>query len=170
MPNIDLGALDIAQLEALRDACNRRLLELRRTEGLTLPELLRLLDEVKATLRDQQWKEYARRYDHWFASAPYPRLVGDIFLVEVYAAGPDFLRRRITTQETFANAVAAFVSASTPQQLLACEALVGAVVSMATARIAAGDITGLTSLRTHLGELVRHMGECLDGEAERSPL
>jgi len=54
MFDIDLGALDITQLEALRDACNRRLLELRRTQGLTLPELLQLLEEVKATLRDQQ--------------------------------------------------------------------------------------------------------------------
>jgi hypothetical protein len=65
MPNIDLGALDIAQLEALRDACNRRLLELRRTEGLTLPELLRLLDEVKATLRDQQKEWYSLERWQW---------------------------------------------------------------------------------------------------------
>jgi hypothetical protein len=49
----DIGSLDVAELEALRDAINRRLLELRRTRGLTLPDLLRLLDEVKATLRDQ---------------------------------------------------------------------------------------------------------------------
>jgi hypothetical protein len=49
-----INSLDIAELEALRDACNRRLLELRHTAGLTLPELLRLLDEVKAALRDQR--------------------------------------------------------------------------------------------------------------------
>ena len=50
----DIESLEIAELEALRDACNRRLLALRRTRGLTLPELLRLLDDVKGTLRDQQ--------------------------------------------------------------------------------------------------------------------
>jgi hypothetical protein len=50
----DIESLDIAGLEALRDACNRRLLELRRTRGMALPELLRLLDDVKVTLRDQQ--------------------------------------------------------------------------------------------------------------------
>ena len=54
MFDVDIESLDIAELEALRDACNRRLLELRHTRGLTLPELLRLLDEVKATLRDQR--------------------------------------------------------------------------------------------------------------------
>ena len=54
MFDIDIGTLDIAGLEALRDACNRRLLALRHTRGLTLHELLLLLEEVKATLRDQQ--------------------------------------------------------------------------------------------------------------------
>lgn len=50
----DIETLEIAELEALRDACNRRILSLRRTQGLRLPELLQLLDEVKTTLRDQQ--------------------------------------------------------------------------------------------------------------------
>ena len=50
---IDIQSLDIAQLESLRDAINRRILQMRRTEGLTLPELLRLFEEVKMTLQDQ---------------------------------------------------------------------------------------------------------------------
>lgn len=53
MADIDIGSLDVPALEALRDVINRRLLELRRTRGLALPDLLRLLDEVKAALRDQ---------------------------------------------------------------------------------------------------------------------
>ena len=65
MFDIDIGALDIATLEALRDACNRRLLELRHTRGLTLPELLRLLDEVKATLRDQRKDWYSLERWQW---------------------------------------------------------------------------------------------------------
>jgi hypothetical protein len=58
----DIESLDIAQLEQLRDACNRRLLELRRTKGLALPELLRLLDDVKLALRDQnkEWHSLER--------------------------------------------------------------------------------------------------------------
>src|SRR5262245_5768279 len=62
MFDIDISSLDIAELEALRDACNRRLLALRHTRGLTLPEMLRLLDEVKATLRDQhkEWHSLER--------------------------------------------------------------------------------------------------------------
>src|SRR5688572_1041852 len=40
-----------------------------------------------ATMRDQAWKDYARRYNHWFATAPYPRLVGDVYLVQIYENG-----------------------------------------------------------------------------------
>jgi signal transduction histidine kinase len=39
------------------------------------------------TLRDQEWEDYSRRYDHWFAKAPYPRLVSDVYLVEMYENG-----------------------------------------------------------------------------------
>ena len=59
---VDLQSLDIYELEQLRDAINRRLLQMRRTEGLALPELLRLFDEVKITLQDQgkQWLSLER--------------------------------------------------------------------------------------------------------------
>jgi hypothetical protein len=59
---IDIHALDIYELEQLRDAINRRILQMRRTEGLTLPELLRLFEEVKLTLQDQgkQWYSLER--------------------------------------------------------------------------------------------------------------
>jgi hypothetical protein len=58
----DISGLDIAQLERLRDACNRRLLELRRTQGLTLPELLHLFEETKVALTDQhkEWRSLER--------------------------------------------------------------------------------------------------------------
>jgi hypothetical protein len=54
---VDIQSLDIYELEQLRDAVNRRLLQMRRTDGLALPELLRLFEEVKTTLQDQgkQW-------------------------------------------------------------------------------------------------------------------
>ena len=59
---IDIETLDIDQLELLRDAVNRRILDMRQTKGLALPELLRLLEEVKATLSDQgkEWHSLER--------------------------------------------------------------------------------------------------------------
>jgi hypothetical protein len=62
---IDIDSLEVAELEALRDACNRRLLRLRRTEGLSLPELLQLLEEVKTTLQDQQKEWYSLERWQW---------------------------------------------------------------------------------------------------------
>ena len=58
----DIETLDIQELEQLRDRVNRRLLQMRRTEGLRLPELLQLFEEVKATLQDQgkEWRSLER--------------------------------------------------------------------------------------------------------------
>ena len=62
---IDIQTLDITQLEQLRDAINRRLLKMRRTEGLRLPELLLLFEEVKTTLQDQGKDWYSLERWQW---------------------------------------------------------------------------------------------------------
>jgi hypothetical protein len=58
----NLEELDYQQLAELREAASRRMLQLRRTTGLRLPELLSLLEEVKQTLRDQgkEWRSLER--------------------------------------------------------------------------------------------------------------
>lgn len=63
---IDLADLDIEQLEELRNAVNQRILEKRQTTGLALPDLLRLLEEVKASLHDQgkEWHSLERWQYH----------------------------------------------------------------------------------------------------------
>lgn len=40
-----------------------------------------------ATITEHQWERYARRYQHWFTTAPYPELVGEVYLVEVNQLG-----------------------------------------------------------------------------------
>ncbi len=54
-----------------------------------------------ATMRDQSWKEYARRYNHWFETAPYPRLVGDVYLVQIYESGRLYLAQYDTEVQRF---------------------------------------------------------------------
>jgi signal transduction histidine kinase len=54
-----------------------------------------------ATMRDQAWKDYARRYNHWFATAPYPRLVGDVYLVQIYENGRLYLAQYDTEVQRF---------------------------------------------------------------------
>lgn len=62
MTDIDIDGLSIEELEQLRDAVNQRLLQLRYSARHTLPELLRMLEEVKAVLNDQgkQWRSLER--------------------------------------------------------------------------------------------------------------
>jgi hypothetical protein len=35
----------------------------------------------------RQWDRYAQRYDHWMQHAPYRKLVGSVYLVELYQNG-----------------------------------------------------------------------------------
>jgi hypothetical protein len=60
--DIDIEGLSIDELEQLRDAVNQRLLQLRYSNRHTLPELLRMLEEVKAVLNDQgkSWRSLER--------------------------------------------------------------------------------------------------------------
>lgn len=59
---VEIDTLDVEELEQLRDAVNRRLLRLRRTHGLALPELLRLFEETKVMLTEQgkEWRSLER--------------------------------------------------------------------------------------------------------------
>jgi hypothetical protein len=59
---IDIETLSYEELVDLRDACNRKLLEMLPTRRRTLSELLHILEDVKVTLRDQgkQWRSLER--------------------------------------------------------------------------------------------------------------
>ncbi|MBL1073300.1 TetR/AcrR family transcriptional regulator [Nocardia sp. 2] len=82
-----------------------------------------------------------------------------VFLVEVYAVGPEAITRRTQLQETFVAMVGDILGAETAEQRFACQTLVAAVGAMVTARIAANDVAGLRGLREPLLELVRRSGE-----------
>lgn len=62
---VDIDTLNLDELHRLRDACNRRILEMRQTKGLSLPELLNLLEEVKVTLNDQGKEWYSLERWQW---------------------------------------------------------------------------------------------------------
>ncbi|MRH86239.1 TetR family transcriptional regulator [Nocardia sp. SYP-A9097] len=81
-----------------------------------------------------------------------------VFLVEVYAVGPEAIIRRTHLQETFVAIVADILRADTEDQRFACQTLVAALSAMVTNRIAVGDIDGLRALREPLTDLVRRSG------------
>ncbi|WP_068031484.1 TetR/AcrR family transcriptional regulator [Nocardia mexicana] len=78
-----------------------------------------------------------------------------IFLVDSYAAGPELLQRRFAMHRMVADSIADRLGATTDGQRTACEAFVGAVLSLATARIVAGDLAAVRELRGHIMRLGR---------------
>lgn len=82
-----------------------------------------------------------------------------LFLIEVYAVGPDAIARRARLQDSFVAMVADILEARTDEQLFACQTLVAALSAMVTARVAADDMDGLRALREPLLGLLRRSGE-----------
>jgi AcrR family transcriptional regulator len=77
------------------------------------------------------------------------------FLVEVYAAGPEALRRRMQLQERFTAALVELFDARAAHERVACELLVAAVGAMVTTRIALGEGATLHELEEPILDLVR---------------
>jgi len=82
-----------------------------------------------------------------------------VMLIEVYAAGPAALERRAALQSGFVDAVAAALGRPTASDRFADEALVAAISSMVTSRLAAGDVEGLRALHRPLVDLARRLHE-----------
>ncbi|WP_024801327.1 TetR/AcrR family transcriptional regulator [Nocardia sp. BMG51109] len=102
-------------------------------------------------------------YLEGLASEPaYARL----YLVEVYAVGPEAIARRAQRQEAFVALLADIVGARTEQQHFACQTLVAALSAMVTTRIAAADLEGLRALREPMLNLVRRSGDLLGSAVE----
>jgi AcrR family transcriptional regulator len=73
-----------------------------------------------------------------------------LFLVEVYAAGPEALARRAAVQRAFVDLVIDGLGARTAEDRFACEAFVAAASSMVTTRLAANDVDGIRALHRPL--------------------
>jgi AcrR family transcriptional regulator len=84
-----------------------------------------------------------------------------LFLVEVYAAGPEAIARRVKTQERFVDALSATLDPQGTERF-ALETLVAAIAQMVTSRLAVGDVDGLRALRGPLTDLV---ARALDADA-----
>ncbi|MEW1653633.1 TetR/AcrR family transcriptional regulator [Streptomyces sp. NPDC093707] len=87
-----------------------------------------------------------------------------LFLVEVYAAGPEAMARRMDWQRRFADALAEIFQAgaedaSADERRFDCEALVAAAAHLVTVRLVADDPQGLCALEDPLVRLaVRLLG------------
>lgn len=75
-----------------------------------------------------------------------------LYLVEVYAAGPDALRRRMQLQQDFVAGVEAVFSARSSAERFACRALVAAISMLVTGALAEGDPESILALEQPLVE------------------
>jgi AcrR family transcriptional regulator len=80
------------------------------------------------------------------------------FLVEVHAAGPEALRRRMAMQGRFTDALVELFGARAAHERFACELLVAALGAMVTTRIALGEGASLHELEEPILDLVRRRG------------
>jgi TetR/AcrR family transcriptional regulator len=86
-----------------------------------------------------------------------------VFLVDVYAAGPEAIEQRRRTLDRFVDIVAETYRGArgplgtAPEQRLAAEVLVGAVSSMVTNAVGAGDAEALPALRAPLMQLAERI-------------
>lgn len=82
-----------------------------------------------------------------------------LFLIEIYAAGPDVLRRRTELQHQFIDALVEIFAVRSDAGRFACRALVAAIISMVTTHVAADDASGLRALSPPIVDLVRRATE-----------
>jgi AcrR family transcriptional regulator len=81
-----------------------------------------------------------------------------VFLIETYAAGPEVMQRRLELQRRVVDGFVAVLGLESAEGHFACEAFVGAIVALATARFVDDDLAGLAELR---GPLVQLAGRVL---------
>jgi AcrR family transcriptional regulator len=80
-----------------------------------------------------------------------------LYLVEVYAAGPEMLHRRAEMQQAFVDGLAVTLGARTKRDRFACEALVAAITSLVTSRLVAGGPDDVRALRAPLATLAERI-------------
>jgi AcrR family transcriptional regulator len=118
-----------------------------------------LLEAAKEAARSAPFDDVAERLERLLARylavlAKEPAMART-FLVEVYAAGPAALARRVEVQARFTEMLAAMVGARDDHQRFACEALVAATSALVTQRLCAGRSTELGSLHAPLVRFAR---------------
>ncbi len=79
------------------------------------------------------------------------------FLIEVYAAGPEAVARRMAIQRRFAAEIGDIFEARTDDDTFACVTLVAAVAQLVTAHLMADDLDGLVALEEPLTRMAERL-------------
>jgi AcrR family transcriptional regulator len=102
-------------------------------------------------------ERFSRVFGHCLEALASDPAVARVFLIEVYAAGPEAIERRLELQAGLVRAITDLVGAD-EEERFTVEALLAAVVQLVTARLVVGDIDGLRNLHGPVVSLVRRIG------------
>lgn len=122
-------------------------------------ELTHLREDTRSTPLEKL-DRVMRLYVATLASTP---TLARVFLVEVYAAGPEAIAQKAASLDRFVDIVAATHDGETgllgthKSQRFAAEMLVGAVSSAVTNIVGAGEFDRLAELEQNLGALARRL-------------
>ncbi|HEX2313198.1 MAG TPA: TetR/AcrR family transcriptional regulator [Thermomonospora sp.] len=119
---------------------------LMKTSGLSAPQ-------VTGDPPDLFERAFTAYLDALTAEWPFTRL----FLVEVYAAGPEAVRRRTALQTAIADALADLMGATDPAGRATCQVIVAAVSAMVTGPVAMGDPDGVRAVGPLIIDHVRRL-------------
>ena len=86
-----------------------------------------------------------------------------VFLVEVYAAGPEAIDRRAAMQQRIVDVVARLLGTTGRRGRFACTVLVAAVGALVTKPLVDDDVDTLRALRDPVVDLVAHVLATADG-------
>jgi AcrR family transcriptional regulator len=125
-------------------------------------------DLAAATLRDavvagvpaeptDPLESYDRAMAAYLETMSTQRAYARVFLIDVYGAGPAALGRRFRVFQAFVDLVAGIFGARSAADRALCEALVGAVSSLVTIRVAVGEFDELPALRGQIREIARRL-------------
>jgi AcrR family transcriptional regulator len=102
-------------------------------------------------------ERYDRAMGAYLETMSEERAYTRVFLVDVYGAGPAALNRRFRVFQGFVDMIAELFGARSAADRTICEALVGAVSSMVTIRVAVGEFDQLPGLRGQIREIARRL-------------
>jgi AcrR family transcriptional regulator len=102
-------------------------------------------------------ESYDRAMTAYLETMSQERAYARVFLVDVYGAGAAALSRRFRVFQAFVDLVAGIFGARSAADRALCEAMVGAVSSLVTIRVAVGEFDQLPGLRGQIREIARRL-------------
>ena len=117
--------------------------------------LLARLDDTPDVAGEAPIERFDRAFGVYLDSLAAQPALARVFLVEVYAAGPEAVARRAVLQAAIVDRMAELLGAATDRDRFACEVLVAAVGSLVTAPLVTNDLDALQHLRAQVVDLVR---------------